>query len=415
MKFEKYRIPNELKENLINNGYFRATDIQFKTIPAILNDEDVLAIAQTGTGKTAAFAIPIIARIHEQNLKYRDNGVKCLVMVPTRELAQQIGKVFSKFSKGTKATNFSLYGGVDEQPQAEQIAGGVDIIIATPGRMFALIRHGDLDISGVMTLVLDEADRMMDMGFIDDILNVKKLLRHKHQTLFFSATINKKIKSTAYDLISSNALRIQVSPEEFISKNITHYVISVSMDEKRHLLVNFVKRHPDSKLILFVRTQVRADRVIAHLAKNEIEAIGLHGGLTQEQRDKNLEHFRNNSSVILVATDLSARGIDLPGITHVINYDLPDDPENYVHRIGRTGRGFAKGDAVSFVSPEEKEKLKLVEEFIQTKINVFKGTIEEPELKPAEIEEMDISEMLAYEESLVEPHKVRKKKPRSKK
>jgi ATP-dependent RNA helicase RhlE len=409
MKFEKYPLPPELLENLISNGYHRTTDIQFKTLPAILNNEDVLAIAQTGTGKTAAFAIPIIARIHEKNLDNPTRGVKCLVMVPTRELAQQIGKVFSKFSKNTEATNYSLYGGVDEDPQVKQIAGGVDIVIATPGRMFTLIRHGDLDISRVTTLVLDEADRMMDMGFIDDILNVKKLLRQRHQTLFFSATINKEIKSTAYDLISSNALRIQVSPEEFVSKNVQHFIINVSMDDKRHLLVNFVKRHPGSKLIVFVRTQVRAERVIAHLAKQGIEAVGLHGALNQEDRDKNLEHFRNNENVILVATELSARGIDLPGITHVINYDVPDEAENYVHRIGRTGRGFAKGAAVSFVSPEEKEKLDAVEEFIQTKIEVLKVTLEEPDITEAQVEEMDIQAMLAHEESLIAPKRKKKR------
>ncbi len=400
MKFEKYPIPEQLIKNLINNGYFRTTDIQFKTLPAILNDEDVLAIAQTGTGKTAAFAIPIIARIHEKNSKRRTDGVKCLVMVPTRELAQQIGKVFSKLSVNTKATNFSLYGGVDESAQVAQLAGGVDIVIATPGRMFTLIRHGDLDISHIQTLVLDEADRMMDLGFIDDILNVKKLLRRKHQTLFFSATINKEIKRTAYNLIKSSALRIQVSPEEFVSKNVTHFVIKVEMDNKRHLLVNFVNRHPEAKLIVFVRTQVRAERVIAHLAKHKIDAVGLHGGLSQEDRDRNLAHFRNNDNVILIATDLSARGIDLPGISHVINYDVPDEPENYVHRIGRTGRGFAKGAAVTFVAPEEKEKLAQVEEFIQTKIDVLKVTIEQPEIADPEIENMDLADILAHEEKV---------------
>ncbi|MCB0350976.1 MAG: DEAD/DEAH box helicase [Bdellovibrionales bacterium] len=410
MKFEKYDIADEIKANLIENGYFRTTDIQFKTIPAILNKEDVLAIAQTGTGKTAAFAIPIIARIHEANLKRDRPGVHCLVMVPTRELAQQIGKVFSKLSANTAATNYSVYGGVEMDQQIAQVAGGVDILIATPGRMFDLIRNGHLDVSSVKTLVLDEADRMMDLGFIDEIIKIKKMLRHRHQTLFFSATINKEIKKTAYDLIHSTALRIQVSPEEFVSKNVTHYIIRVGMDDKRHLLVNFLKLHPESKLIVFVRTQVRADRVIAHLAKNGTTAVGLHGGLLQNERDKNLERFRNEKNIVLVATELSARGIDLPGITHVINYDLPDDPENYVHRIGRTGRGFAKGDAISFVSPEENEKLALVEAFIETKITEIEVDMNKPVASEKEIEEMDIAEMLAFEESQFEPSKKKKKK-----
>lgn len=411
MKFDRFAIPQELKDNLIENGYFRTTDIQFKTFAAIQKGEDVLAIAQTGTGKTAAFAVPIISNIHTQQLERPSDGVKCLVMVPTRELAQQIGQVFSKLSKSTLATNYSLYGGVDENPQVEQIAGGVDIVIATPGRMFTLIKHGDLDISRVRTLVLDEADRMMDMGFIGEIEKVKKLLPRKHQTLFFSATINKEIKKTAYDLISSTALRIQVSPEEFVSKNVTHFVINVDMDDKRHLLVNFVRRNPESKLIVFVRTQVRAERVIAHLQKMKIEAVALHGGLSQDQRDDNLLYFRNTKNVILVATDLSARGIDLPGISHVINYDVPDDPENYVHRIGRTGRGFAKGSAISFVAPEEAEKLDAVQEFIKTKINVLDVTIEEPDLTEEEVEELDIATMLAEEEERAFPSK-KKKKPK---
>ncbi len=405
MRFEKYNIARQIVQNLENNGYFRTTDIQFKTIPAIMNDEDVLAIAQTGTGKTAAFAIPIISRIHDQNEKTRSKGIKCLVLVPTRELAQQIGKVFSQLSVNTEATNYSIYGGIDKDPQIAQLAGGVDILVATPGRMFDLIRNGHIDIGAVRTLVLDEADKMMALGFLGDIISVKRKLISKHQTLFFSATINKEIKSTAYDLIRSNALRIQVSPEEFVSKNVTHYIVNVPMDDKRHLLVNVIKRNPDSKMIVFVRTQVRAERVIAHLTKQELTAVGLHGGLHQDDRDKNLERFRSEQNIVLVATDLSARGIDLPGITHVINYDVPDIAENYVHRIGRTGRGFAKGDAYSFVSPEEKEKLAAVEEFIQTKITEMRFDLTIPVATEKEIEKMDIAEMLAFEESQYTPRR----------
>ncbi len=212
MRFEKYNIAREIIQNLENNGYFRTTDIQFKTIPAILNQEDVLAIAQTGTGKTAAFAVPIISQIHDQNEKKRSRGIKCLVLVPTHELSQQIGKVFAQLSVNTRATSYAIYGGVEKDPQITQLAGGVDILIATPGRMFDLIRMGHVDIGATRILVLDEADKMMALGFIDDIVAVKKKLKQKHQTLFFSATINKQIKSTAYDLIRSNALHIQISP-----------------------------------------------------------------------------------------------------------------------------------------------------------------------------------------------------------
>lgn len=407
MKFEKYDIARVIVQNLESNGYFRTTDIQYKTIPAILNQEDVLAIAQTGTGKTAAFAIPVISLIHDQNEKNRTRDIKCLVLVPTHELAQQIGKVFAQLSVNTEATSYAIYGGVEKDPQISQLAGGVDILIATPGRMFDLIRNGHIDIGSVRTLILDEADKMMAMGFLDDIISVKKKLKQQHQTLFFSATINKQIKSTAYDLIRSGALRIQVSPEKLVSKNVTHYIIYVEMDDKRHLLVNLLKRYPESKMIVFVRTQVRAERVIAHLTKQGMAAVGLHGGLNQLDRDKNLDLFRSQKEIILVATDLSARGIDLPGITHVINYDLPDDPENYVHRIGRTGRGFAKGDAFAFVSPEEKEKLALIEEFIQTKITEMRIDLSIPVASDKEIEDMDIAEMLAFEE---DQYKTRRKK-----
>lgn len=414
MKFEKFAIAEELKDNLIKNGYFRTTDIQYKAIPAILNGEDVLAIAQTGTGKTAAFAIPIINQIHQYKTSKSSHSIKCLVMVPTRELAKQIGEVFAKFTKHTKASSFAIYGGVEQDPQIKQLAGGVDILIATPGRMFDLISQQHIDISGVSVLVLDEADHMLDLGFIDDIESVKRKLEHRHQTLFFSATINPKIKKLAYSQIKSNALRIQVSPEKMVSKNVTHSVVKVAMDEKRHLLVNFINANPKAKCIIFVRTQVRAERVFAHLAKNEIEAVCMHGGMDQNEREKNFASFRNAESGWLIATDVSARGIDLPGITHVINYDLPDEPENYVHRVGRTGRGFNKGEAISFYSPEEQDKLNNIEEFIQTKINQLKVSKKhlEPEEKPND--NIAIADMIAQEEAKYAQFKKRKKKPKSK-
>jgi len=258
MKFEKFHIAEEIKDNLIKNGYFRTTDIQYKAIPAIMNGEDVLAIAQTGSGKTAAFAIPIINSIHQYKTSKRSNGIKCLVMVPTRELAKQIGEVFAKLTRHTKASSYAIYGGVEQDPQINQLAGGIDILIATPGRMFDLISQKHVDISKVSVLVLDEADHMLDLGFIDDIEAVKKKLLHRHQTLFFSATINPKIKKLAYSQISSKALRIQVSPEKMVSKNVSHSVVKVDMKEKRNLLVNFILENPEAKIMVFLRTKVRA-------------------------------------------------------------------------------------------------------------------------------------------------------------
>ncbi len=413
MKFDKFAIAEEIKDNLIKNGYFRTTDIQYKAIPAIMNGEDVLAIAQTGSGKTAAFAIPIINHIHQYKTSKRSNGVKCLVLAPTRELVQQIGMVFAKLTNHTKVSCYAIYGGVEQDPQIDQLAGGIDVLIATPGRMFDLISQEHLDISKVSVLVLDEADHMLDLGFIDDIESVKKKLKQHHQTLFFSATINPKIKKLAYSQIKSTALRIQVSPERMVNKNITHSVVNVGMDEKRHLLVNFIKEKPEAKCIIFVRTQVRAQRVSDHLQKNEIDFTCIHGGMEQAEREKNLAKFRNKKAGWMIATDVTARGIDLPAVTHVINYDLPDEPENYVHRVGRTGRGFAKGEALSFYAPEEKEKLDLIEEFIQTKIPRLK-VHEQHLLGPEKIPDaVLLADMIAHEEAQIKQFKKRKKKPKS--
>ena len=410
MKFEKFAIAEELKENLIANRYFRTTDIQYKVIPAALNQEDILAIAQTGTGKTAAFAIPVIHNIHSFKSSKRSRFIQCLVMVPTRELAKQIGDVFSRLCKHTKASCYAIYGGVEQEKQMQQLEGGVDILVATPGRMFDLIRQKVIDISSVNMLVLDEADRMLDLGFIEDIKSIKRLLTRKHQTLFFSATINPKIKKLAYSLISSKALHIQVSPEKMVSKNITHSLVKVKMDEKRNLLVNFAQSNCEIKCIVFVRTQVRVDRLVTHLLKNDLNVFTVHGGMDQTERENNLNEFRNKPSGFLIATDVTARGIDLPGISHVINYDLPDDPENYIHRIGRTGRGFAKGEAISFCAPEENEKLIKIEEFLHTKIVEQKvdKQFKLPERRMTD--QMSISEMIAMEEAIFQRPKRTKKK-----
>jgi ATP-dependent RNA helicase RhlE len=415
MKFDKFAIADEIKDNLIQNGYFRTTDIQYKAIPAIMNGEDLLAIAQTGSGKTAAFAIPIINDIHSYKTSKRTSGLKCLVMVPTRELAKQIGEVFSQLTRHTKVSCYAVYGGVEMDPQIKQLAGGIDILIATPGRMFTLVSQQFIDISKVSVLVLDEADRMLDLGFIEDIERIKRSLKQRHQTLFFSATINPKIKKLAYSQISSSAMRIQVSPEKLVNKNITHSVVKVEMDEKRHLLVNFIEANPNAKCIIFVRTQVRAQRVMAHLAKNNISVLCMHGGMDQAERENNLEEFRDQKSGWLIATDVTARGIDLPSVTHVINYDLPDNPENYVHRIGRTGRGFAKGEALSFYSTEERPLLEQIEEFIQTRIvemKVHKQHLIGPDkAKNSE----SIADMIAREEALLAGYSKKKKKTKNKK
>lgn len=372
MKFDKFHLSEDLLRNLNDNGFFRTTDIQFKAIPSILKGEDVLAIAQTGTGKTAAFAIPIINMIHSEKSSKRALGIKCLVMVPTRELAKQIGEVFNKLSKHTKVKPFALFGGVEQDAQIKKLEDGLDILIATPGRMFDLISQGFIDISRIETLVLDEADQMLDLGFIEDIESIKRKLTRRHQTLFFSATINPEIKKLAYSQVRSSAIRIEISPEDPVSKNVQHFVMHIEMDDKRFFLAEYIKQNESGKFIVFVRTRVRAERVAKAMERANIATLTLHGEKDQTDRDQVMNDFREGKCNILIATDLSARGIDIANVTHVINYDLPEKSENYVHRIGRTGRGFNKGIAVSFCATEEKELLSDIEALLGKQIEVIK-------------------------------------------
>lgn len=371
MKFDDYSISNELKKNITELGFKRPTDIQFKSIPPILKGEDVLAIAQTGTGKTAAFAIPIISILQEMKHSVRyEEGVKCIVMEPTRELAIQVSEVFQKMAKGTKVDTLCLFGGVEQAPQIEKLVKGVDILITTPGRMFDLIYQKHLKITGVEILVLDEADHMLDLGFIKDIQDVKKFLPKFHQTLFFSATINEQIKKVAYSLVR-NAIRIQLSPNDPVAKNITHSVAFVKMDDKRFFLERVISENPESKILVFVRTKVRAERVKSAMQRVGIESETIHGDKEQQDRLLVLDKFRTGEAKILIATDVSARGIDIANVDYVVNYDLPDVPENYVHRVGRTGRGMQKGLAVSFCAAEEKPILAEIEGFMGKKIRVL--------------------------------------------
>jgi ATP-dependent RNA helicase RhlE len=367
MKFEEYHIIPELKQSLQELGFKRPTDIQFKAIPNILNGEDVLAIAQTGTGKTAAFAIPIIHLISKSGTR---QGVQAIVMVPTHELAIQITEVFEKLGKYTNVKTLGVYGGVEQDPQIKQLHEGVDIVIATPGRVFDLVNQGYLVLRDIKVLVLDEADLMLDLGFYKDIEDLIKYLPRQRQTLFFSATINEKIKKLAYSIVR-NAIRIQISPKDPVSKNVTHSVMFVSMDDKRFFLERIVNENPESRILVFVRTKVRAERVFEAMNRVGIKTQTMHGGKDQESRIGVMNEFKNGTFNVLVATDISARGVDIANVDYVINYDLPEVAENYVHRVGRTGRGNNKGVAVSFCSPEEKNVLQEIETFMDKKINVL--------------------------------------------
>ena len=281
MKFEQYHIYEGIKTSISKLGYKKPTDIQFKSIPAILKGEDVLAIAQTGTGKTAAFAIPILHILQERKIKGRKDGVKCLIMAPTHELALQIESVFITLGKHTKVKSFCIHGGVDQEPQIEQLNKGVDVLIATPGRMFDLVSQGALDLKRVEILVLDEADHMLDLGFIKDIKDLMRHLPKKRQTLFFSATINESIKKLAYSLVT-RAIRIQISPKDPVAKNIEHAVAFIDMDDKRFFLEAMIKDNPEKKILVFVRTKVRAERVKAAMARVDIITYTIQSDRTPE-------------------------------------------------------------------------------------------------------------------------------------
>ncbi|OYT13825.1 MAG: RNA helicase [Bacteroidetes bacterium 4572_114] len=323
MKFEQYRIAEGIKTSISKLGYKKPTDIQYKSIPPILKGEDVLAIAQTGTGKTAAFAIPILHVLQDRKIAGRPDGVKCLIMAPTHELALQIESVFNSLGKHTRINSFCIHGGVDQEPQIKQLNKGVDVLVATPGRMFDLVSQGVLKLGRVEILVLDEADHMLDLGFIKDIRDLMRHLPRKRQTLFFSATINEEIKNLAYSLVI-NPIRIQISPKDPVAKKIDHAVAYIEMDDKRFFLESIIKDNPEKKM-------------------------------------RTMRNFKKGDLKVLIATDVSARGIDIPNVEYVINYDLPETSENYVHRVGRTGRANQKGNAVSFCSSEEKPLLAEVE------------------------------------------------------
>ena len=318
----------------------------------------VLAIAQTGTGKTAAFAIPVINLLDEKKGKQRrPDGIKCIVMVPTRELALQITGVLETLAKHTKVKVFCVFGGVEQGPQIARLQKNIDILVVTPGRMFDLVSQGHLKLNRVEILVLDEADLMLDLGFIKDIRDLIRFLPKRRQTLFFSATIDKKIKKLAYSLVR-DAIRIEISPKDRISKNIHHAVAFIKMDDKRFFLERLINENPESKILVFVRTKVRAERVSAAMARVDIEAQTIHGDKEQVDRLEVMNRFKNGYFKVMIATDVSARGIDIPNVDYVVNYDLPEQTELYVHRVGRTGRGIQKGNAVSFCSEKEENTFK---------------------------------------------------------
>jgi len=399
MKFKDYPISQSIKAQLDVMGFNRPTDIQFRAIKHILKGEDVMAVAQTGTGKTAAFVIPMLNHfLVKPRGKYA--GIRGLILVPTRELANQISKVVAEIAFQTHLRVLGLYGGVEQENQIKTLNEGVDVLVTTPGRMFDLISQGFVDVSKLEIFVLDEADLMLDLGFNKDIQDLIRKIPKNRQTLFFTATISKKIKSLAYDVVR-DAIRIHVSPQNPVSKNVDHAVASIEMDDKRFFLENILKEYPEKKFIVFARTKVRVERIVAAMARVTVNSEALHGGIEQNDRFAILDRFRSGDNNVLITTDVACRGIDIPDMDYVVNYDLPDNPENYVHRCGRTGRGNKRGQALSFCSKDENLLLDAIESYTGEEVQRFNITADDYKeiLSDTELSDYNWKKLIAENEN----------------
>ena len=364
MSFENLNLIEPILRALKTEGYTKPTPIQEESIPIVLKGRDLLGCAQTGTGKTAAFAIPILQILY--NDRGADNAhrpVKALILTPTRELAVQIGDSFTAYGKHTGLRHSVIYGGVSQHAQTEALKRGVDVLIATPGRLLDLMNQRFVHLQHVKMFVLDEADRMLDMGFINDVKKVISKLPVKRQTLFFSATMPPVILKLA-DSILFEPVNVEVTPVSSTVDAIQQSVYYVSKGDKKNLLIHLLKDKAIESALVFTRTKHVADRITKELAKAGVSAAAIHGNKSQNARQNALNSFKNRQTRVLVATDIAARGIDVDNLSHVINYELPNVPETYVHRIGRTGRAGMSGVAMSFCDGEEKAYLKDIQKLI---------------------------------------------------
>jgi ATP-dependent RNA helicase RhlE len=345
---------------LAAEGYAAPTPIQSQAIPPALGGRDLCGIAQTGTGKTAAFALPILQRLVAVRQRAGPQTCRALVLSPTRELASQIADSFRAYGARTPLSTVVVFGGVAIGPQRQKLARGVDILVATPGRLLDLIDTRSLTLSRVQVLVLDEADRMLDLGFIPALRRIVKLLPRQRQTLLFSATMPRPIAALAEDYLN-DPVRVVVTPSATTVERVEQRVVFVPSNEKRDLLATLLRDPVFARVLVFTRTKHGADRVVRHLVGAGIEATAIHGNKSQPQRERALAGFRDGQTRVLVATDIAARGIDVDGVTHVINFELPNVPEDYVHRVGRTARAGAAGIAIAFCSNEERPYLRDIE------------------------------------------------------
>jgi ATP-dependent RNA helicase RhlE len=370
MSFENLKLIEPLLKALKTEGYTTPTPIQAQAIPIILQHQDLLGCAQTGTGKTAAFALPILQLLHQDRMAHKEQKtIKALILTPTRELAIQIAESFTNYGKHTGLKNLVIFGGVSQNPQVDALRRGVDILIATPGRLLDLMNQRFVHLEHVKMLVLDEADRMLDMGFVHDVKKVIAKVPVKRQTLFFSATMPKEIQSLA-DSILTNPEKIEVTPVSSTADTIQQSLYYVDKGDKKSLLIHILKDKNIKTALVFTRTKHGADKVVKDLVRVGITAEAIHGNKSQNARQRALTNFKNRTTRVLIATDIAARGIDIDELTHVINYEIPNIPETYVHRIGRTGRAGANGIAFSFCDEEEIEFLKDIHKLIAKEIPV---------------------------------------------
>ena len=344
-------------------GYTEPTPIQTKAIPAVLRGHDVIGIAQTGTGKTAAFVLPILQRLSTQGSRMGRRGLRALVVAPTRELVVQIEENVRKYARHLHVRSATVYGGVGERPQIQALRAGTEIVIATPGRLIDLMQQGHVDFSQLEVAVLDEADRMMDMGFLPAIRQIVKALPRERQTLLFSASLSKEIEKIAADFLRTPEI-VQIGRRANPAESVEQIVYEVPKSRKVALLLHLLRDQALDSVLVFSRTKHGADKIARKLESSGIRTGTLHSNRSQSQRLQALRGFKSGAVRVLVATDIAARGIDVEGISHVVNFDFPPQPEDYVHRIGRTGRAHAIGDAISFVTPEDYGALRALERFI---------------------------------------------------
>ncbi|WP_375579712.1 DEAD/DEAH box helicase [Marivirga tractuosa] len=367
MRFEELNIIAPILRALKQENYTEPTSIQEQAIPLLLDKNDIMASAQTGTGKTAAFAIPILQ--HLENEKANSKNIKSLILTPTRELAIQIGESFSTYGKYTSIRNTVIFGGVNQNKQTTAIRNGVDVLIATPGRLLDLMNQGFINLKDIQYFVLDEADRMLDMGFIHDIRKVIAVLPQKRQSLFFSATMPDTIVELSRKILN-NPKKIAVTPVSSTAQTIQQYLYYTNKSTKKDLLLHILKDPKMDQVLLFDRTKHGADRIVKELKKKNISAAAIHGDKAQNQRQKALNQFKDKEIRVLVATDIAARGIDIDKLQYVINFDIPNVAETYVHRIGRSGRAGEAGVSISLCEPEENDYLRDIEKLIKQKIPV---------------------------------------------